>query len=389
MPRAGRYASRTETVRSSVFERFLPHIRAASTPPAKLHIGDSDRPPAAALPLDEDFRRAHPHWFQYPNTKGVRALREEIARYHGEHHGLETTPDQILVTCGGTQALSVITQAVVEPGDEVLVPTPGWPFFRGMVALAGGRVVELPTYTSREALDDLEAHLERAVTPRTVALYVNSPNNPSGVVLDADARGIFARVARRHDLWLISDEAYDGMAFDGRSTPPMATTPGAPEATLGTFTFSKIHRFAGLRLGWLRGPADAIDVFDRVLVHQVYSAAAVSQAMMIDALRSRARWAPAVLADLQGRRDRFLAALGLDVPVPAGTYFCFFDASPWLGSGRNHEELVHELIDAGVTVALGGDFGSHYPSWIRACFAADTADRTEEAARRLRHVLEG
>lgn len=389
MPRAPRFAQRTAAVGPSIFERFLPLLRDPSRPPTKLHIGDSSEPPAAALPLTEEFRDAHPHWFQYPHTRGTRGMRAEIARYHTERHDLPTAADDILVTCGATQALSVITQAVVDPGDEVLVLTPSWPFFRGMVRLAGGIVRELPFYTEFDDAASVTAVLEATITPTTVAIYVNSPSNPSAVVLDESIREAIAAVASRHSLWLIGDEAYDGLAFDGRDPAPFASVRGAPEHTLGVYTFSKIHRFAGLRLGWMRAHRSILDVFDRVLVHQVYSASAMAQEMMIEPLHTYAQWAPTVRDELQHRRDAFVAALDLPVDTPQGTYFCFFDARPWLSAERDHDALIRALLGQGIAVAVGGDFGADYASWVRLCFAADTDDRCVSAARRLRRILEG
>lgn len=389
MPRAPHFAQRTATVGPSIFERFLPLLRERRTAPAKLHIGDSSDEPLADLPLARSFRDAHPHWYQYPHTRGTARMRRAIARHHTEHHGLPTSADDVLVSCGATQALSVITQCIVDPGDEVVVLTPSWPFFRGMVRLAGGTVCELPFYTRHLDADAARAVIEAAITPATVALYVNSPNNPSAVVLDEAVREAIASVAARHGLWLIADEAYDGMAFDGRTTRPFATVHGAPSHTLGVYTFSKIHRFAGLRLGWLRAEAALQSVFDRVLVHQVYSAAAVAQDMMLEPLRTHAQWAPKVREDLERRRDRFVAALGLPIDLPEATYFCFFDATPWLSAERDHDALVRAALESGIALALGGDFGSDYASWVRLCFAADTEERCVAAARSLRRILEG
>lgn len=386
MPRAPRFASRLDSLGGSVFERHLPRIRAAATRPAKLHIGDSADPPNHALPLEENFREIHSHWYQYPNTTGVRRLRFALAEYHTNEHELATDADQILVTAGATNALSATVQALVDPGDEVVVLTPSWPFFRGMVTMAGGIVRQVPFYT-RDDLAEAVATVEAAISPRTVAIYVNTPNNPSGRVLDATTRRALTDLADRHDLWVISDEAYDGMAYDGRTTTPLALFGSRSERVISTFTFSKIHRFAGLRLGWVRAAEEVVHHLDRALVHSVYSASSLAQEMMLEPVRNRRRWAPAVRADLEVRRDAFVTALGLPVSPCEGTYFVFFDAAPYLGAERNLDDLLVECLDEGVLVAPGGDFGDDYGTWIRACYAAESRPTVEDAARRLRDVL--
>ena len=386
MPRAPYTASRLEGLGGSVFERFLPRIREATTRPVKLHIGDAADFPEHPYALEPGFVDAHPHWHQYPNTAGVSRLRRALADYHTDVHGLPTSPDQILVTTGATNALATIAQALLDPGDEVLVPTPSWPFFRGTVRLAGGVVREVPLYTSAARRDALE-RIEAAIGPRTAAIYLNTPNNPSARVLEGESLGALLDLARAHDLWVISDEAYDGMAHDGRTTPPLVTGRNDTDRFVSTYTFSKIHRAAGLRLGWIRTEAPLVPTMDRALVHLVYSASTLAQELVLDAVRTRTEWAPRVLEDLGVRRDAFLEAFGLPAEPCEGTYFAFFDASPFLPRHRNLDDLLVECFDAGVLVAPGADFGADYATWLRVCYAGEPLDTVVDAARRLRAVL--
>jgi len=386
VPRAPHTAARLESIGGSVFERHLPRIRAAATRPVKLHIGDASDPPNHGLPIEENFREINPHWYQYPHTSGVRRLRFALAEYHQREHGLDTDVEQVLVTAGATNALSATVQSLIDPGDEVVVPTPSWPFFRGMVSMAGGIVREVPLYTLDSPHEALQA-IEDAIGPKTSAIYLNTPNNPSGRVLDVATRRELLELAERRDLWVISDEAYDGMAFDERTTKPLALYAARPENVISTYTFSKVHRFAGLRLGWVRASADVVRAIDRALVHTVYSASSLAQEMMIEPVRTRRQWAPVVRADLQVRRDGFVAALDLPIRPCEGTYFVFLDAAEYCGPSRNPEQLLVECMDEGVLVAPGADFGADFGTWIRACFAAEPRPTAEEAARRLRRVL--
>lgn len=388
MPRFPRLADRTTRVEGSTFEAFLPRLRRHEGGFHKLHIGDADRGPEYRLDYREGFAEEHPYAFQYANTWGVGRLREAIAEKLREENDLPARREDVLVTAGATNALSAAVQSLVEEGDEVLVLTPAWPFFRGMVPIAGGSVRELPFYPRlRDGSSvDVQAEVERAVTPRTVALYLNSPNNPSGVALTREEIEGVLEVARRHDLWVISDEAYDGMLYDDR----WGFCPRAVEATarqtLSVFTFSKTYRFAGLRLGWATGPSELLGAMNRMMVHQIYGPTVPGQYMMVEALRTRSEWAPRLRREYQGRRDRFLEALDLDVPVPEGTYFVFFDVADRLGSG-GIEELVGRCVDAGIAVSPGADFGRDFTTWLRLCFIAEEESRANEGARRLRSLL--
>lgn len=386
MPRFPELAVRGEALGASVFEKYLPLLAASEKPMRKLHIGDSHRLPEHPVPLDPGFLERHPHSLQYPNTHGTGRLRRGLSRLHEtEHHWPVPPEEDLLVTSGGTHALSATFQAILDPGDEVVVLTPAWPFTFGMIRLAGGVVVEVPFHTET---GERIAALTAAIGPRTVAIYVNTPNNPSGRVLDAPTRAAILRLARDHDLWLVCDEAYDGMVFDGVQSRPFATEEGASECSVSAFTFSKIHLAAGLRLGWLRGPREVLARVHAIAVHQVYSPSALSQAMMSEAVETRAEWAPRVRSRLQKRRDDFFAALDLGIEPCVGTYFAFLDATPWQ-RGRSREALVEGLLREGIGVTPGDDFGQGYESWLRFCFASESESDTLEAARRIGTMLRG
>ncbi len=386
MPRAPRRARRCRAVGPSVFERFLPLLREKGTDLHKLHIGDSATPPPYALALDVGFRESHPHWFQYPATAGTGRLRRALREVHRREHRWPAADGEILVCAGGTHGLSAIVQTLVEANEEVLVPTPAWPFFRGMVRVAGGVVRELPFYDRIGHADfDPVAALAAATTERTVAVYLNSPNNPSGRVLDDALRAAILEFAHKHDLWVIADEAYDGLTFAESQPPPFGALRPDHENILSVFTFSKLHLLAGLRLGWVRGPASVLEAVRSIAIHQIYSASTLAQDLVLDAVRSRSAWAPRVRAALHERRDRFLEALDLEIEAPGGTYFCFFDLRPFVGDRT--EEVVHRCLESGIGVAPGADFGDHYRDWLRLCFAAETEQRALDAARRLGRIV--
>jgi aspartate/methionine/tyrosine aminotransferase len=223
---------------------------------------------------------------------------------------------------------------------------------------------------------ELVRRIEAALTPRTVLLYLNTPNNPSGSLMDEASCRALVELASRHGLWVISDEAYDGMAFDGRQTPTLARL---DPTVIAVSTFSKMHRAAGLRVGWIRADEGLVAAATRVATFQNYSASAAAQSMVEPAVRTRAQWQPAVRAGLQERRDRFLEAVGLDLTPPAGTYFVFMDLSRWMDDADGREAAI-ALHERGVLVTPGVEFGKDYDTWIRACFASEALERTLEAA---------
>jgi len=389
MPRFPRVAERTDRISGSVFEKFRPTMEAMGERLVRLHIGDSYAPPPYPIPVDGAFLRSHPGFNRYCDTFGVTALREALTVKVREDNALvQATPDHVLVTAGATNALSVAAQSLIDPGDDVMVLAPYWPFFRGMVHMAGGNPVEVPFYT--ELYDDpdadVEALLEEALTGRTVAVYLNSPNNPSGKVLSREQLQAVAAFARRHDLWVISDEAYDGMTFDGREHLSIGSFPGMFERTLSIFTFSKVYMFAGLRLGYVVSDEAAVTTLNKTMVHQLYSPSTITQHMMVEPVRTRHQWRSAFVNHAQELRDMLLERLSISPPVPDGAYYLFFSIAPYVGA-RSYASVLEQCMKAGVSVAPGADFGGDFGDYIRICFAGEPPQRLEAAIERLNTVF--
>lgn len=388
MPKPPGLSARCDLIHASVFEQFRDKLAAAGERYIKLHIGDRAGRLPYDIPLDDGWLEERPFVLQYCNTFGISALRRAVQEKLAADNGIQAGDGELLVTAGASNALSVSAQAILEPGEELLVLTPAWPFFFGMVRLAGGIVRELPLYARLfdEPQLDIAALLDEAIGPKTVALYLNTPNNPSGKVLDRRQVEAVAAVAKKHDLWLLSDEAYDGMAFDGREHVSVGSLDGMAERTISIFSCSKSFAFAGIRLGFLTAKRELVQACNKLMVHQFYGPNTPGQAMLADAISSRRQWMPGLLSRYQELRDGFLEALDLPVPNPEGTYFAFFDATPYL-RGRTFDELVGACLDAGVSVAPGGDFGSGFESHLRLCFTADDPERVYEGGRRLHKIL--
>jgi aspartate/methionine/tyrosine aminotransferase len=388
MPGFPRFAARTERVTGSVYEKFRTRLAAQGDRLVGLHIGDSYATPPYALPVDARFRGDNAGFNRYCDTFGVAALRDALVEKLRSENGLDVARPNVLVTCGATNALSVTVQSLVDEGDDVMILSPFWPFFRGMVKMAGGNPVEVPLYTRLYAHpdDDVASVMERARTPRTVAIYVNSPNNPSGKVLTRAQLEAIAAFTARHDLWLISDEAYDGMAFDGREHVSPASLPGMMERTITVFTFSKVYMFAGLRLGYAVAAEPAVGVLNKAMVHQLYSPSTLAQQMMIHPVRTRSAWSRRFVAEYEATRNRVAETLRVDAPIPDGAYYFFFPVDRYL-AGRGFDAVVEQCLDAGVSVAPGADFGVDYAHYLRICFAGESPERVLTGVERLNAVL--
>jgi len=388
MPRFPHFAARTSRLTGSVYEIYRGRMAAQGDRLVALHIGDSYAPPPYPLPLDAAFTRANPSFNRYCDTFGVPALREALVAKLREDNALDVTRDNVLVTNGATNALSATMQTLVDPGDEVIILAPYWPFFRGMVRAAGGEIREVPVYTTNADAPAMRARLDAALTPRTVAVYLNTPNNPSGRVLSRAHVETVAAFARDNNLWLLSDEAYDGMAFDGREPLSPASLPGMLERSVSVFTFSKVYLFAGLRLGYAVASPDVIQAVNRAMVHQLYSPSSMAQQMMVEPVRTRRTWRSTFVDEYQRTRDAVAKVQRFDAPLPEGAYFFFFPVDAYL-RGRSVSDVVNACLDAGVSVAPGADFGADYATWLRICFAGESPERVLTGVERLNGVLAG
>ncbi|MFQ5638612.1 MAG: pyridoxal phosphate-dependent aminotransferase [bacterium] len=388
MPKFPNFSARVAQIGGSVFEKFAAKIAAQGENLIKLHIGDTYLPPKFHLPIAEATRQRHRDFNRYCNTFGVKPLRDVLADKLNTDNHLPIGSQNILVTAGATNALSATVMSLVAPGEEVLLLSPFWPLFIGMVKVADGAPVEAPFYTELYENPDLDiaGYLEQFVTLKTVALYLNSPNNPSGKVLTRGQLEQIAEFARSHHLWVISDEAYDGLTFPGHPHISIASLPGLLEQTVSVFTFSKSFMFAGLRLGYLAGEDTVVKNINKIMVHQIYGASTIAQYMMVEPVQTRDQWLHEVQQHYLDLRDLFVEKLQIDFYTPEGAYFIFFPTEKYL-SGCNYEQLVEACLDSGVSIAPGDAFGKDFTSWIRLCFTGESPQRLETGIERLNRIF--
>ncbi len=386
MPRHPRVSPTTESISSRVFSALTDRIARHPGPLYPLHVGDTWLEPLEAARAEAQRTDDAPGLHRYTPPQGLPELLAVIADRLHRRSGLSVDPACVQVVSGATSGLAVVCQTLLDPGDEVLLPSPFWPLVRGIIAARGAVPVQVPLFTHLgEPGFDLEAALEAAITPRTAALYVNSPHNPTGRILGPADIDAIARVATRHDLWVMTDEVYEELFFGDAPPPPVWAHPDLRDRAIATHSLSKAYGLAGARVGYTHGPPDVMKRVQGVHTFLVYCAARPMQRGAIAALRDGDPW----LADARrAYRDAAArASAALDLPMPASGTFLFFDTAPWLGGGDDALPFLERCVDAGVILVPGASSGDAYRRWARLCFTSVPPDQLDQALERLRGVM--
>jgi N-succinyldiaminopimelate aminotransferase len=267
---------------------------------------------------------------QYAPGIGVPELRTAIAQHQQRFYGLPVDPDtEVVVTTGATEAIAAALLGLVDPGDEVIALEPYYDSYAACIAMAGGVRVPVTLRPPGFRLDpDV---LRAAVTARTKVLLVNSPHNPTGMVLGDDELRAIAAVACEHDLVVVTDEVYEHLTYDDVRHVPLASLDGMRERTLTISSGGKTFSFTGWKVGWASGPADLVRATLTAKQFLTFTSAAPLQPAIAEALALGDEYYDDLRSTLQGKRDRLsdgLSSLGFDVYVPAGTYFVTTDIRP-------------------------------------------------------------
>ncbi len=321
---------------------------------------------------------------KYSPTAGLAELREALAhRYQGSWGG-ELGTENVAVTAGSTAGLYAALQALVDDGDEVLVPDPGFVLYKPHARLAGGTPVPYSLPAEEGFQVDPDALAEQ-VTDDTVAIVVNSPANPTGVCLDEDSVNALADLAEDHDLWLLSDEAYDAFSYDG---PHESFLDRGLERLAYFNTFSKRYAMTGWRLGYTLAP-QALAEKVRVVGYHMYAAPCTpAQHAALEALQGPQDHTDRMRRELMQRRDATVDAIdridGMHLVEPTGAIYAF----PSYEADIPSMELSMRLLDAGVVVVPGSAFGDEGEGHLRLSFAADEDD-IHEGLNVIEKVLKG
>ena len=320
----------------------------------------------------------------YTYQRGIPALREALARYHLRHFGRDWGAERYFVTGSGMQAIQIAVQAIAGAGDEVIYPSPAWPNFPAAIGIMGARAIPIALDFSPNGWTlDLE-RLFAAVTPRTRAIYLNSPSNPTGWMADKETLAAILAEARRRGLWIVADEVYSRFV-EGEATraPSFMDVAEPDDLILYVNTFSKNWAMTGWRIGWLSAPPALGQVVENLIQ---YSTSGVAQFMQRGAVAAldegeefialQRRRASAGRAIIEGR----LAATGrIGYAPPQGAFYLFFGVEGFSDSRDLAKRIVGET---GVGLAPGSAFGEAGEGFLRLCFAR-SAEHLEAAAERL------
>ena len=308
----------------------------------------------------------------YTHNQGRLDVREALSAYLSRLHGLPVGVERLAITSSGVSALMVAAQAILEPGDRVCVVTPVWPNVAEIPRVLSAQVtsVSLEPRNGRWSLD-LD-RLLAALTPDVKALFLNSPNNPTGWTLAAEDRQAILEHCRKLGIWIIADDVYERLVFGpARSAPSFVPLADPQDRLISTNSFSKAWRMTGWRLGWIAAPAQLQDALGVLLEYNTSCAPDFVQEGALAALTRGEDAVAELRADLAQARDQVLAGLrtlpGVEAPEPDGGLYAFFR----LANCDNSLDLAKRLVaEAGLGLAPGSAFGEEGEGWLRWCFAA-------------------
>lgn len=329
-----------------------------------LELGEPDFHPAA--PVVDALREAVAAGRdRYVSTRGIPTLREAIAQYLQRTRRLLVSPEEVLVAPGCKMALSLAMMALIEPGDEVLYPDPGFPIYPSFTRGLGAKAVPFGLVEKNNFQPDLE-EIASKITPRTTALILNSPNNPTGTVFSAAALRRIAELAARHDLWVISDEVYARILFSGEYESVWAL-PGMAERTVIIDGFSKSFAMTGWRLGYAVAPKHVVDAMDLLVLNTFTCVAEFTQVAAVEALHDSTLAVDAMVDEYRKRRDLFVQGLnaipGFRCQAPGGAFYAWVNIED---TGLPAEEVARILLEeAGVAGIAGAAFGAGGKNYLR------------------------
>ncbi len=323
---------------------------------------------------------------RYTPSAGIPVLRNAIAADAGARRGVRFTPEQVVVGPGAKPALFFPTLALVQPGDEVIYPDPGFPTYQAMIQVAGGVPRPVPLREQQDFSFDLEA-FDRLVSERTRLVILNSPSNPTGGVMPPSALEHIAHVAVERDLWVLSDEIYSRLTYD-TPAPSIVALPGMTERTILCDGFSKTYAMTGWRLGYGIMPTPLAGRVELLLTHSVGCTASFTQVAGLEALKGPQKAVEAVVAEYRRRRDALVSGLneipGVRCRMPQGAFYVFPNVSAF---GKPSAWLAEYLLEqAGVALLPGTSFGPYGEGYLRLCFA-NSMENIQRALTRMAEAL--
>jgi len=324
----------------------------------------------------------------YPPFAGIPPLREAIAADASARKGFAVEPGQVFVTVGGKGVMLYAILGLVDPGDDVLVPDPGYPIYESLTRFVGANPIPIPIRMANDFRLDVD-ELASLVTPRTRVLILNSPANPTGGVLTRSDLERIAELANRHDLWVLADEIYGRILYDGAEHVSIASLPGMAERTIVLDGFSKTFAMTGWRMGYAIVPPVLAKTYGQLIINTISGVATFAQVGAVEALVGQQDDVDAMVVEFKTRRDLIVDGLnaipGIECRRPVGAFYVFPSVA---GTGLSGAELTERLlVESGVCVLAGSAFGHHGDDHIRISYANSQANLTE-ALTRIRALVE-
>lgn len=320
------------------------------------------------FPTPENIKDAaidaiHANFTKYTATGGVPELKQKICERHAHDYGTRYSPNECIVTIGGKHGIFNLTQVLLDPGDEVIIPVPYWVTYKDVVHFAGARCVFVET-DEQDGFAVTAAMIERHITPKTKMLIINSPSNPSGAVLSRDEFERIFHLTSRHGIWLMTDECYCRFLYEDQPFS-IASAHGAKETVLVAGSLSKTYAMTGWRIGFVLAPAPVITGITKLQSHCTSNPVSISQRAAIEALQGPQESVAEMLAEYRTRRDyvvqRLRAMPGVMIAEPKGAFYAYPNISvTFNGAIRNSLQFAEKLLnEEHVAVVPGEAFGTN------------------------------
>jgi aspartate/methionine/tyrosine aminotransferase len=381
MPAPPGLSPATASIKASIYSALIERAAARGKEVYPLHVGDTWLEPPEGCKPEDILTSEHPGLNLYTSIHGMPDLLEAIRDHQEARTGLRPGRGEVLVTAGATSGLANAVGAIVAPGEEVLILAPYWPLIAGIVRCFGALPVPVPFFGVADAAETAIEIVRSQRTSRTVALYVNTPNNPTGSVIPSDWIETLVAWAASEGLWVVSDEVYEDTLYEGAHT---YARPLAPERTVAAHSLSKAYGMAGYRCGYLIGPAPLLVEAAKISTHTIYSTPTASQVAALHALGGAGdAWVAKAKPLYRAVKDR--AAERLGVPSPPGSTFLFLDVAEHLrddGLGG----FLTRCADEGLLLAPGPSFGP-YPTHVRVCYTSAPPEVVMRGVEVLAHLL--
>lgn len=377
-------SQRVQELKPSGIRKFF-DIAATMKDVISLGIGEPDFDSPQPI-IEAGKQSLDNHLTHYTANRGILPLRRALSDHLVKLYGVTYNPeDEIVITVGGSEALLLAISALLDPGDEVLLPTPCFVSYQGVILLAGGISVEVPSLMENNFLPD-PLSLEKAITPKTKAILISYPSNPTGAVADRKIMSEIARLAEKYDLIVISDEIYDRLVY-GVEHVCFSTLPGMRIRTILIGGFSKDYAMTGWRIGYVCAPKELLDGMARIHQYIIMTAPTISQYGALQGLTCCEDYVQKMLQEYDRRRKLVVEGfnyIGLPTIEPHGAFYAFPKVDV---TGLNDEEFAEKLLnEKQVAVVPGSAFGSGGAGFVR-CSYATAFDQIEEALDRIQQFV--